>query len=71
MLWQTDASKFEWFGKGRGYATLHAYIADATGRGVGTVKDMDEASGGSIRYELGDIVGQSNSMAFSFSLLLQ
>ena len=29
MLWQTDATPFEWFGKGNGYAALHAYIDDA------------------------------------------
>ena len=31
MLWQTDATPFEWFGKGNGYYALHAYIDDATG----------------------------------------
>lgn len=48
MLWQTDASKFEWFGKGRGYATLHAYIADATGRGVGAWFTKNESSAGCV-----------------------
>ena len=31
MMWQTDATKYQWFGKERPYATLHAFIDDATG----------------------------------------
>jgi len=46
MLWQTDASKFEWFGKGKGYATLHAYIDDATGRVVGAWFTKNESTAG-------------------------
>ena len=46
MLWQTDASKFEWFGKGKGYATLHAYIDDATGQVVGAWFTKNESTAG-------------------------
>ena len=46
MLWQTDASKFEWFGKGKGYATLHAYIDDATGRVVDAWFTKNESTAG-------------------------
>ncbi len=31
IMWQTDASRHKWFGEEHGYATLHAYIDDATG----------------------------------------
>lgn len=46
MLWQTDASRFEWFGKGKGYAALHAYIDDATGRVVGAWFTKNESTAG-------------------------
>lgn len=48
MLWQTDASRFEWFGKGKGYAALHAYIDDATGRVVGVWFTKNESIAGYI-----------------------
>jgi transposase len=35
MMWQTDASRHLWFGRDYGYATLHAYIDDATGEVTG------------------------------------
>ena len=31
IMWQTDASRHKWFGKMYDFATLHAYIDDATG----------------------------------------
>ncbi|RRD65501.1 hypothetical protein [Fretibacterium sp. OH1220_COT-178] len=46
MLRQTDASKFEWFGKGKGYAALHAYIDDARGRVVGAWFSKNESTTG-------------------------
>lgn len=44
MLWQTDATTFEWFGVGKGYATLHAYIDDATGEVVGAFFTENECT---------------------------
>ena len=44
MLWQTDATSFEWFGEGNGYATLHAYIDDATGIVVGAFFTENECT---------------------------
>lgn len=46
MLWQTDATTFEWFGKGNGYAALHAYIDDATGEVVGAFFTETECTAG-------------------------
>ena len=46
MLWQTDATEHEWFGKGNGYATLHAYIDDATGIVVGAYFTKNECLAG-------------------------
>ena len=46
MLWQTDATKFEWFGEGKGYATLHAYIDDATNIVVGAFFTVNECMNG-------------------------
>lgn len=46
MLWQTDATKFEWFGKGNGYATLHAYIDDATNIVAGAFFTVNECMHG-------------------------
>ena len=46
MLWQTDATSFEWFGKGNGYFSLHAYIDDATGVVVGAFFTKNECSQG-------------------------
>ena len=44
MLWQTDATSFEWFGEGNGYFSLHAYIDDATGVAVGAFFTKNECS---------------------------
>ena len=44
MLWQTDATTFEWFGTGNGYATLHAYIDDATSEIVGAFFTENECT---------------------------
>ena len=46
MLWQTDATKYEWFGKGNGYVTLHAYIDDATNVVVGAFFTENECMHG-------------------------
>ena len=46
MLWQTDATPFEWFGKGNGYYALHAYIDDATGIVTGAFFSMNECMRG-------------------------
>ena len=46
MLWQTDATEHEWFGKDNGYATLHAYIDDATGIVVGAYFTKNECMAG-------------------------
>ena len=46
MLWQTDATSFEWFGEGNGYFTLHAYIDDATSLVVGAYFTKNECSHG-------------------------
>ena len=45
-LWQTDATTFEWFGKGKGYQALHAYIDDATGVVVGAYFTKNECTDG-------------------------
>ena len=46
MLWQTDATPFEWFGKGNGYYALHAYIDDATGIVTGAFFTVNECMRG-------------------------
>lgn len=46
MLWQTDATSFEWFGRGNGRATLHAYIDDATGIVTGACFTENECIAG-------------------------
>ena len=46
MLWQTDATEHEWFGKDNGYMTLHAYIDDATGIVVGAYFTKNECMAG-------------------------
>ena len=46
MLWQTDATEHEWFGEDNGYATLHAYIDDATGIVVGAYFTKNECMAG-------------------------
>ncbi|WOL41079.1 ISNCY family transposase [Pyramidobacter sp. YE332] len=46
MLWQTDATSFEWFGRGNGRATLHAYIDDATGIVTGACFTENECMAG-------------------------
>ena len=46
MMWQTDASRHLWFGKEYGYATLHAYIDDATGEVTGACFTENECLNG-------------------------
>jgi transposase InsO family protein len=46
MLWQTDATPYEWLGKERGYFALHAVIDDATGIVTGAVFTKNECAEG-------------------------
>lgn len=46
MLWQTDATSFEWFGRENGRAALHAYIDDASGIVVGAHFSENECMAG-------------------------
>lgn len=48
MLWQTDATSFEWFGRGNGRAALHAYIDDASGIVVGAHFSENECMAGCV-----------------------
>lgn len=49
MLWQTDATLFEWFGAAHGKFTLHAIIDDATGIVTGATFMQNECAEGYVR----------------------
>jgi transposase len=46
MLWQADATPYEWLGKGKGYFALHAVIDDATGIVTGAIFAENECAKG-------------------------
>jgi transposase len=46
MLWQTDATPYEWLGEEIGRFTLHAFIDDATGIVTGAVFTKNECAEG-------------------------
>lgn len=49
MLWQTDTTSFEWFGREKGRATLHAYFDDATGIVTGACFSENECTAGYVK----------------------
>jgi transposase len=46
MLWQTDATPYEWLGEETGRFTLHAFIDDATGIVTGAIFTKNECAEG-------------------------
>jgi transposase len=63
MLWQTDATPYEWLGDGYGKFTLHAAIDDATGVVTGAIFTRNECMEGYSRTMMSGIIRYGVPMA--------